>query len=571
MDVRKAGQEEDAARSGEPCDLVIRDCLAVDPVTRSIRKTSVGIRGARIAGLGEYRGRTEIDGRGLYASAGLIDAHVHIESSLCTPARYAELVLPCGTTQVIADPHEIANVAGTAGIRFMQESARRCPLKIRFMVPSCVPAAPFEDSGASLGAEETEALLASGEFLGLGEVMDVPGVLSGEAAVHRKISAAVSRGLPVDGHAPGLSGKKLDAYIACGIRTDHECSSPQEAEERVQKGMYVLLRQGSAAQDLRALLPAVRSAGSGRMCFCSDDKHPEDILRKGHINENLRIAVENGISVFDALAMATVNAAGCYGLKDTGLLAPGYFADIVLFRDLQNFEAVCVLTDGVVRAKDGRCLFVPEEDAPVPPVLRDSVRIRPVTEADFVFPVPSGRKPLPAFGVQDGSLFTPRECFSPDSAGFCKIAEIERHKKSGRIGKAFVRGMGIRSGALASTVCHDSHNLAVCGTDARDMLLAVRELERCGGGLTVVRDGAVLETLPLETGGLMRSCPPRETAAGMERVLAAAKTCMDGQGVRNPFMTLSFLCLPVIPAYKLTVRGLYDVERGLFVEDGNPF
>lgn len=572
MNAKKLSLVVNAAAGKAKAELVLKNCRVVNPITRTIRGADIAIEQGVIAGVGNYSGKTEIDARSLFAVAGLIDAHVHIESSMCTPESFAQLVVPKGTTTVIADPHEIANVKGAEGIHFMLNSARRVPLKIHFMVPSCVPATPFEDSGAVLDADEIEELLREPGIRGLGEMMNAPGVVGCVPEVLEKICAARNAGKPADGHAPGLSSLELNAYCTAGIRTDHECGTKSEVLERLENGMYVLLRQGSAAQNLREILPSVTRENSRRCAMCTDDKHTQDIIRGGHINESLKIAVQGGLDCFSAVAMATINAAECYGLKNTGLIAPGYSADIVLFKDLKDFEPEMVFINGALAAKDGKAAF--EVKNRVDRAVTHSVHIKPFTIEDLALHLSSENAKVISLKKHD--LVTEcsvRKVVLTDgifdcekNPGIQKIIVMERHKATGKIGKALIENYGIKGGAVATTVAHDSHNIIAAGDNDRDIFAAINALNEMGGGIILVKNGAVLGSLALPVAGLMSDKSFLEVGKSLQNLLELAWKELGISREIEPFMTLSFLSLPVIPHLKVTPRGLFDVDRFEFTE-----
>lgn len=572
MNAKKLSLVVNAAAGKAKAELVLKNCRVVNPITRTIRGADIAIEQGVIAGVGNYSGKTEIDARSLFAVAGLIDAHVHIESSMCTPESFAQLVVPKGTTTVIADPHEIANVKGAEGIHFMLNSARRVPLKIHFMVPSCVPATPFEDSGAVLDADEIEELLREPGILGLGEMMNAPGVVGCVPEVLEKICAARNAGKPADGHAPGLSALELNAYCAAGIRTDHECGTKNELLEHLENGMYVLLRQGSAAQNLREILPSVTRENSRRCAMCTDDKHTQDIIRGGHINESLKIAVQGGLDCFSAVAMATINAAECYGLKNTGLIAPGYSADIVLFKDLKDFEPEMVFIDGALAAKDGKAAF--EVNNRVDRAVTHSVHIKPFTVEDLALHLSSENAKV--ISLKNHDLVTEcsvRKVVLTDgifdckkNPGIQKIIVMERHKATGKIGKALIENYGIKGGAVATTVAHDSHNIIAAGDNDSDIFAAINALNEMGGGIVLVKNGAVLGSLALPVAGLMSDKSFLDVGKSLQNLLELAWKELEISREIEPFMTLSFLSLPVIPHLKVTPRGLFDVDRFEFTE-----
>lgn len=572
MNAKKLSLIINAASGKNKAELVLKNCRVVNPLTQTIRGADIAIEQGIIAGVGKYSGKTEIDAHSLFAVAGLIDAHVHIESSMCTPESFAQLVVPKGTTTVIADPHEIANVKGAEGIHFMLNSARRVPLKIHFMIPSCVPATPFEDSGAVLEAEEIEELLKEPGILGLGEMMNAPGVTGCVPEVLEKICAARNAEKPADGHAPGLSSLELNAYCASGIRTDHECSTKSEVLERLENGMYVLLRQGSAAQNLRDILPSVTKENSRRCAMCTDDKHTQDIIEGGHINENLKIAVQSGLDCFSAIAMATINAAECYGLKNTGLIAPGYSADIVLFKDLENFEPEMVFINGTLAAKDGKAAF--EIQNRVDRAVTHSVHIKPFKVENLALRLSSEKAKV--ISLKNHDLVTEcsvRKVVLSDgifdckkNPGIQKLIVMERHKATGKVGKALIENYGLKGGAVATTVAHDSHNIIAAGDNDNDIFIAINELNKMGGGIILVKNGAVLGSFALPVAGLMSDKSFSEVGGSLKNLLELAWQELGISREVEPFMTLSFLSLPVIPHLKVTPRGLFDVDKFEFTE-----
>lgn len=481
-------QRIDIAAGRKQASLVIRNGIVVDLFGHGLVHGSVAIEGGTIIGIGDYRGLHEIDAAGRYILPGFIDSHVHIESSLSTPAQFASAVLPRGTTTVVADPHEIANVCGLDGIRYMLKASRNLPVDIYFMLPSCVPATGFEHSGAVLGAKELERLIDEECVLGLGELMDYPSLIAGSEPVLKKVMLAKSRHKFVDGHSPMVSGNDLTAYAVAGVRTDHECSTVQEMNDRLSRGMYVLLREGSAARNVEALIKGVTPENSRRCLFCTDDRQPEDILTAGHIDNHLRIAVRNGIDPITAVTMASLNAAECYRLDGKGAVAPGYDADLVFVEDLKDFAVSTVLVGGNVVARDGRSLFeLPKEiDASS---VTDTVHVKPFGVEAFHLKLDSSRARV--IQVAEASLVTEaveREVERDDAGYFrplpggdiVKLAVIERHNATGNIGLALLENYGIKGGAVASTIAHDSHNIIVAGDGDEDMYTAVRELIRVG-------------------------------------------------------------------------------------------
>jgi adenine deaminase len=529
------------------------------------QKIDVALFDGIIAGLGDYDGpRMEV--RGSYILPGLIDGHLHPESSMLTPRELARALLPLGTTTVVADPHEIANVWGTAGLDYLLAASRGLPLDFFFMLPSCVPASPLESAGAVLTADLLAAYRRRPRVLGLAEVMNFPGVVSGEAGLLRKL-ALFPRG-PVDGHAPLLSGKALSAYRLAGIGSDHECTRLDEAREKLSLGFYLMLREGSLAKNLQDLLPAVTAASLRRAMLVTDDCHPEDLL-KGHLNALLKKAVSLGCDPLQAVTMATLNPAEYFRLGDRGGLAPGLKADLLVVGDLQGFQIQKVFKNGRLVADGGELLAdLPSPEAAVP---ASPFRVRefplealsPRTAGDLV----------KVIGLIPGQLLTEKRVLpAPVKGGrlaadpgpgpgrdLLKLAVVERHHGSGNLGLGLVQGFGMHRGALASSVAHDSHNIVVVGALETDMLLAVRHLTALGGGLVVVAAGQMLAELPLPIAGLMSPRPLGEVAAAYRRLKTAYRSL--GGALPDPFMALSFLALPVIPELKLTDLGLVDVHR----------
>lgn len=561
----------ETAQGKRPAERVFRDAEVLNVFTGEWRREDVAVSDGVIVGVGRYNGEEVVDCRGKALVPGFIDAHLHVESTMLPPSAMVAEVLPSGTTALIADPHEIANVAGLDGIRFMLEQARSLPLRLFVMLPSCVPATRWEQGGAVLDADALRSLMDEPGILGLGEMMDFPAVCAGEPEVLAKLEAFSGR--MIDGHAPLLSGGALQAYRLAGIDTDHECSDGAEALEKLRAGFAVLVREGSAAHNLETILTAVKEAGLGydRLAFCTDDKHIEDIRRDGHIRHNIREAIRLGVPAAEAYRMASWNAARIYGLRDCGAVAAGYRADLVLLDDAEEVTVRAVYTGGVCRwERDGRCGESPASAA-VPASLMHMVRIgeektEKPTSQRFALPVPADGR-LPVIELIPRQINTRRRLaevpqkdgFFTAGDGYLKAAVLERHHATGRVGLGAVYGLGLR-GTAASTVAHDSHNLIVLGDRDEDMALAVRELERCGGGYTLVRDGKVLATLPLPIAGLMADRPADEVNEILHRMSALARE-MGVPDCYDPFQTMSFLSLPVIPELRLTDRGVFDVEE----------
>ena len=545
------------ARGDEPANLVIRGARVFSVFTREWLDGDLAIADGFVAGLGDYDGNEILELSGRFLVPGFIDAHMHLESSKLLVDEFARLVLPLGTTAVVADPHEIANVLGTDGVHWLADLCTDLPLDVFFMASSCVPASEFESPRRPLLPGDLEGLLRRRRVIGLAEMMNFPGVVSGSESELAKL--ALPGATHVDGHAPSVLGKALNAYAAAGIRSDHEVSTIEEGRERLRAGMWVLIREASGARNLHALLPLVHEFGPHRLAFCTDDREPEHIAEEGHINSMVRAAVAAGVSPEDALVMASFNPAQWHGLRDLGALAPGYQADVLVLPDLERFVPELVL-------KAGR----PVGEIPrleVPEWVRHTVRIQPLSTNDFVMPWEGdgGARVIgivPDQIVTDSLVDQPRvdgaKAVSDPERDLLKIAVVERHLGTGRIGLGFVRGFGLRSGALASTVAHDAHNVVVVGVKDDDILRAVRRLTDTGGGVVVVDSGIVKAELKLPIAGLLSD-------ASLDEVISASQACVDaarslGCELPSPFQTMAFLALSVIPSLKITDRGLVDVD-----------
>jgi adenine deaminase len=540
------------ARGDAEPDLVVAGARVFCAFTREWLDGDVAVAGGRIAGVGAYDGGERIAAGGSPLVPGFIDAHVHLESSKLTPAEFARTVVARGTTAVVCDPHEIANVLGVEGVEWMLEATERLPLDVYVMAPSCVPASEFESPRGPLGPEAMAAILRRSRVLGVAEMMNFPAVIAGEADQLAKLALADR----VDGHAPGVVGPPLDAYVAAGIRTDHEATTVAEALEKRRRGMWVLIREASNARNLEALLELVRRYGPEHCAFCTDDREPDFLVRQGHIDQMCRVAVQRGVAPEDALLLATLHPACCHGLADAGAIAPGRRADLVLLDDLEGFRAALVLKDGAVVARDGETLPFPHTAPPAR--LTGTVRSLPLEANDLALPARGGR--VRVIEIVPGQLITrAAEADLGEDRDLAKIAVVERHHATGRVGVGLVRGFGLRAGAFASTVAHDAHNLVIVGVDDADMLACAARLRELGGGLAVARDGAVRGELPLPVAGLLSDAPAAEVAAGLEALQEQLRE--QGVELEAPFMTLSFLALSVIPELKITDRGLVDVDR----------
>lgn len=539
----------DVAAGREKADVVIKNTTVVDVLGGSLIKGDVAVCGDKFAGVGSYSGVTEIDGTGRYVMPSFYDAHLHFESVMVRPSEYLKISVPKGVTAYNADPHEIANVCGEKGIRFMLDDVRGIPADIRFMMPSCVPAAPEDHSGCVLGAADVKRIADSCGLFGLGEMMNFPGVVGCDPDVLAKLNVRPV----IDGHAPGVSGNPLNAYIAAGVSTDHECESVEEALEKVSKGMYVLIREGSQTRNLRTLIKAVNKTNLRRFLFCTDDRNIEDLVGLGTIGNAVRLAVECGMDPIDAITIASLNANEAYGIKNTGAVAPGWTADFLVCADITAQRVEKVFYHGALVAENGRPLFS-VSPADVSGVT-GTVHIKPVTAKDMAFPFDPAR---PVMRVFPGTVVT--EAVKADGPeGLNLMCCIERHDASGDIGHCYVDGFRLRGGAVAQTVGHDSHNITVLGDNPEDMALAAGSLG-ADGGLVVVKNGRLIGKLPLEIAGLMSSAPASEALAAREK-LTEALAEMDYNRDIEPFMLLSFLTLIVIPDVKLNHKGLFSVSK----------
>ncbi len=555
------------ARGEEPADLVLSGGRVVNVFSGRLEQGDLAVAGDRVAGIGRYEGLETVDISGRVAAPAYIDAHMHLESTLLCPGRLAEVLLPRGTAAVVADPHEIANVLGIDGVRLLMDMARGQPVDFFFMAPSCVPATHLETAGNVLRARELKDLLKDPAVLGLAEVMNFPGVLNASPEVLAKIETFDGR--PIDGHAPLLSGRDLCAYAAAGIGTEHECTRLAEADEKLSRGIRIFIREGSCARNLADLLPVVQPGNMRRISFCTDDRHPEDLIESGHMDSILTKAVSLGLDPVSALTMAALNTAEAYGLERRGALAPGYMADIVVLRDLERFTPEKVYKSGRLAVENGELLLeAPIEDIPA---WAGPMNLNELSVDGLKVPVQGER--VRVIGLIENQVITDhlvedtprRNGFLTADTGrdLIRLMVFERHRGTGRIGQGIVKGLGLHTGAIASSIAHDSHNIIAAGVDPVDIVCAVEAVRDGRGGLAVAGGGRVSAALPLPLAGLMTGAGAGETVTALERLRNAAADlgCSGG----NPFMALSFLALPVIPSLKLTDRGLVDVERFDFV------
>lgn len=552
------------AKGEMKADLVIKNAKVVNVLSEEIYEADIAIAGDVIVGVGsDYSGEEEIDVNGAYVSPSFIDGHVHLESSMLMPAEFAKMVVPSGTTTVVADPHEISNVMGLQGISFMREASKNLPLDVYMTLPSCVPATSLETSGVDLNSYDLALLIDAPWVLGIAEMMNFPGVVNYDAGVLSKIKLGIDKHKRVDGHAPHLSGKDLNAYVAAGVRSDHECTTPEEAIEKLRLGMYLMVREATGARDLEPLIPVLKELNTRKCMFVTDDRHPKHLAR--HISRMVKKAVSHGVDPIKAIQMASLNTAEYFNLTNLGAIAPGYKADMAVFEDLKNFEPVMVFKNGRLAAKDGKMVI--DTDSIKPPVLRGSVNIKYLYHEDLK--IKAKTDTVKTVNVIPKQLITGVSAekikiengyaIADTENDVLKIAVIERHKATGNIGLGFVKGFGLKSGAIASTVAHDSHNMIVIGTNDEDMYYAAVELVKSQGGKIIVENGKTLAHLKLPIAGLMSDRPAEEVQAKITELDKAAKQI--GCAIDEPFMSMAFLSLSVIPELKITDKGLIDVNK----------
>ena len=602
------------ARGDRPAELVLKNARVIDVFNEEVNRTDLALAQGIILGTGDYKGEKEIDLDGSYIAPGLIDGHLHLESAMVQVEEMARQIIPLGTTTIVADPHEIANVAGLNGIKYLLQEGRKQPWNFNLMLPSCVPSTEFETTGARLQADSLAELMEEEGIFGLGEVMDFPGVINGNPSIWDKLDLFQNRF--IDGHAPEVKGKELNAYLQGGIRADHECTTPEEAHEKIKKGMYVMIREGSVTRDLKQLLPTVNDSNNSYFLFATDDRHPGDLIKEGHINFIIQKAIQNGMEPLRAIKLATINSARALGLDKIGALAPGYKADLIVFDDLNTFNIKKVYKDGEIVAEDGQLLVqsqVSPTDNPgnssknedklnsrnkskatetgssatttetkkgnknsdqaiyltheeIKQTIRDSVNPGQVKREDFL--LPQGRKYRVMELIAD-QIITKKTTatFNTDSVtnqdlaekNLVKLAVVERHNASGNVGLGLLKGMGLNKGAIATSIGHDSHNIIIAGLNEDDMLQAVQEINEMQGGIVVIHNNEVLAQLRLPIAGLMSDHPLPKVAKKLQRLRNIAEKL--GVTTPEPFMTLSFMALPVIPRLKVTDRGLFSAEE----------
>ena len=550
----------EVAAGREKADLVLKNATYVNVFSNELCRDDIAVAEGLIVGLGAYEGAVEVDMAGKVVCPGLIDAHIHLESALVSPKEFARAVLPHGTTTVICDPHEITNIMGTDGIDYMLQATEGLPVDVRFMIPSCVPATPMDEAGANLDYRAIDSFFEHPRVQGLAEMMNYPGVIGGDADTVAKIVASQAHHKKIDGHAPDLKGKDLDAYIAAGVYSDHECHDPDDALAKLRRGQFIMIREGTAARNLDALMPLLCDKYYDRCMFCTDDKHPSDLLEKGHIDYIVRRAIALGANPIMAVQVACHHAARYFLLNNRGAIAPGYLADFAVVNNLREFQVETVYKKGQLVYENGQVADFPEPV--VEPYLRDrahnTFHVARLTAQDF-----ADSRPRAVIGMVAGEITTTDNGYAaqvdPDR-DILKIAVVERHKNTHHIGIGYLQGYGLKRGAVATSVSHDSHNIIVVGVSDQDMAFAVNHIVENRGGITVVEQGRILGDLPLEIAGIMSE----DTLIHVNEKLEAAKTAAHSLGVSqgvDPFMTLSFMALPVIPTLRLTTRGILDVTK----------
>ena len=553
----------DVAAGREKADLVLKNATYVNVFSGELDTGDIAVAEGLIVGLGSYEGRDEVDMTGKIVCPGFIDAHIHLESSLVSPAEFARAVIPHGTTTVITDPHEIANVMGTDGIEYMLQATEDLPVDVRFMLPSCVPATPLDESGANLDYRAIDSFYDHPRVQGLAEMMNFVGIINGDSQVVEKIVASQAHHKKIDGHAPGLAGNDLNAYIAAGVYSDHECSTVEDAIAKLERGQYIMIREGTAARNLDALLPLLTSQYYTYCMFCTDDKHPNDLLEKGHIDYIVKKAISLGADPIMAVKAAGYTAARYFLLNNRGAIAPGYLADFVVIDNWENFEIEMVykkgklMYDGVLRDFD-----TPEIDPYLVKRAHDTFHVAPLSAADF-----TDKRPHAVIGMVPGEIVSEDAGYADHidlEQDILKIAVIERHKNTHHIGLGYIKGYGLKHGAVATSISHDSHNIIVVGTSEEDMAAAANRIVENRGGITVMDGGQILGEVALPIAGIMSD----DSLVMVNSALEAAKDEAFRLGVSrgiDPFMTLSFMALPVIPSLRLTTRGVFDVLTQRYV------
>ena len=555
----------EAASGREKADLVLKNATYVNVFSNELRTCDIAVANGLIVGMGEYEGEQELDMTGKIVCPGFVDAHIHLESSLVSPREFAKAVLPHGTTTVITDPHEITNVMGTDGIDYMFQATEGLPIDVRFMLPSCVPATPMDESGANLDYRAIDSFYDYPRVQGLAEMMNAYGVIHNDAEVVSKIIASQAHHKKIDGHAPGLTGKDLDTYIAAGVYSDHECSDIEDALAKLRRGQFIMIREGTAARNLEALAPLLTPQYADRCMFCTDDKHPSDLLEKGHIDYICREAINKyGVDPIIAVKAACHHASRYFLLNNRGAIAPGYLADFAIIDNFQNFNVEMVFKKGVLYYDHGQL-----KDFPKPQIeeyldqrAHDTFHVTPLTEEDF-----RDVRPRAVIGMVPGEIVTTDNGYADKvdtEKDVLKIAVVERHKNTHHIGLGYIQGYGLKSGAVATSISHDSHNIIVVGTNSKDMAFAVNRIVENHGGIVVTENEQVKSELVLELAGIMSDSPLVEVNEKLEAAKDAAHALGVGHGI-DPFMTLSFMALPVIPTLRITTRGIIDVVTQQYI------
>ena len=555
----------EAASGREKADMVLKNATYVNVFSNELRTCDIAVANGLIVGMGEYEGEQELDMTGKIVCPGFVDAHIHLESSLVSPREFAKAVLPHGTTTVITDPHEITNVMGTDGIDYMFQATEGLPIDVRFMLPSCVPATPMDESGANLDYRAIDSFYDYPRVQGLAEMMNAYGVIHNDAEVVSKIIASQAHHKKIDGHAPGLTGKDLDTYIAAGVYSDHECSDIDDALAKLRRGQFIMIREGTAARNLEALAPLLTPQYADRCMFCTDDKHPSDLLEKGHIDYICREAINKyGVDPIIAVKAACHHASRYFLLNNRGAIAPGYLADFAIIDNFQDFNVEMVFKKGVLYYDHGQL-----KDFPKPQIeeyldqrAHDTFHVTPLTEEDF-----RDVRPRAVIGMVPGEIVTTDNGYADKvdtEKDILKIAVVERHKNTHHIGLGYIQGYGLKSGAVATSISHDSHNIIVVGTNSKDMAFAVNRIVENHGGIVVTENEQVKSELVLELAGIMSDSPLVEVNEKLEAAKDAAHALGVGHGI-DPFMTLSFMALPVIPTLRITTRGIIDVVTQQYI------
>ena len=563
----------DVASGREKADLVIKNCKIVDVYNHGIIEGDIAVCDGLVAGIGEYEGKEEVDAKGQYAAPGFIDGHIHIESSYTSPEELGRLSVPCGTTTIIADPHEIVNVRGLDGMEYMLKAAENTALDIKYMLPSCVPATPFEHAGAIIDAEAMKKVIEDENILGLGEFMNYPGVIAGTEDVLDKLMVAYDNKKLIDGHSPNVFGKDLGAYAAARIHTDHECSTVEEMRDRISRGLYILMRQGSACHDLENLLKGLTTENSRRCLLCSDDRQPKTILELGHLDDHMRICVRNGVDPITAIQMASLNAAECYRLEDRGAIAPGLRADIVLLNNLEEFKVSRVLIKGQKVAEDGKYLLPMKKHSidkvrghfKVKNFSKDKLKLHLTSnKVNTIDVLPGGV--LTAKGQAEIKLDDEGNFVYDENQDVCKVTVVERHQGTGNVAVGLLRNYGIKHGAIAVSIAHDSHNIIAVGVNDDDIECAVNELIKQEGGIVLVKDGEVLDAMPMPIAGIMSDQSGEWVNEKLSSIHQKAHEILKVKEHLEPVMVLTFMSLAVIPEIKLTDMGLFDVTKFDFID-----